>query len=62
MQIPAAHNATKKAWLVTAHAGDLGASQSDPQGKTIKEETLQNAGFITEFSMPSFVKTDLGPN
>ena len=52
---------TKQAWLVTVHAGDLGASQSDPQGNSMKEEPLQNAGFVTESSIPSFVKTDLGP-
>lgn len=42
-------------------AGDLGSSQSDPQGNSMQKEPLQGAAFITELSIPSFVKTDLGP-
>lgn len=51
----------QRVWLVTVDAGDLGSSQSDPQGNSMQKEPLQAADFITELSIPSLVKTDLGP-
>lgn len=48
-------------WLVTVDAGDPRSSQSDPQGNSMQKEPLQAAAFIIELSIPSLVKTDLGP-